>query len=70
MPSDPVYKTKRWKRLRAAVLRRDLYTCVLPGCGQPASVVDHIAARRAEALNILRSLCKPAGKDVRSLTMG
>lgn len=58
---DPYYKTRAWQLLRKAALRRDLYTCVVPGCGQPACAVDHIEARRAggaDRLNNLRSLCK------------
>lgn len=59
--ADPYYKTRAWQLLRKAALRRDLYTCVVPGCGQPAYAVDHILARRAggaDTLDNLRSLCK------------
>jgi 5-methylcytosine-specific restriction endonuclease McrA len=59
--ADRYYKTKTWQHLRAAVLRRDLFTCVVPGCGQPAYAVDHIKRRRdggADAMWNLRSLCK------------
>jgi len=61
MSADPFYRSKRWKSLRKAALRRDLFTCVVPGCGQPAFAVDHIKARRAggsDTLENLRSLCK------------
>lgn len=58
---DPYYRTKHWRDLRAAALRRDLFTCVVPGCNQPAHAVDHIKARRqggADRLDDVRSLCK------------
>jgi 5-methylcytosine-specific restriction endonuclease McrA len=58
---DPFYKSARWQRLRKAALARDLFTCVVPGCGQPAVAVDHIRSRRADGtdtLGNLRSLCR------------
>lgn len=58
--ADSYYKTKAWLSLRKAALRRDLYTCVVPGCGQPAYAVDHVKRRRdggADTLDNLRSLC-------------
>jgi 5-methylcytosine-specific restriction endonuclease McrA len=61
MACDPFYKTAKWLRLRKAALLRDLYTCTVPGCGQPAYVVDHKTARNdggADTLANLRSLCK------------
>lgn len=61
MPGDPYYRSKAWYRLRHAAMRRDLFTCVVPGCGQPAYAVDHIKARRAggtDTLDNLRCLCK------------
>jgi 5-methylcytosine-specific restriction endonuclease McrA len=70
--ADPYYKTKAWQLLRKAALSRDLYTCVVPGCEQPAFAVDHIIARRsggADRLDNLRSLCKEhdhAVKETRS----
>ncbi len=73
MPSDPFYRTKKWKHLRAAALRRDLYTCIVPGCGQPAYAVDHIKARRAggtDTLDNLRSLCKPHDHAVKETSTG
>ena len=60
--ADPYYKTKHWKSLRAERLRMDMHTCVVPGCNQPAYAVDHVRARRAggaDAIDNLRSLCKP-----------
>lgn len=35
-------KSRRWKRLRAAVLWRDRYRC--HWCGDPANEVDHVVA--------------------------
>jgi 5-methylcytosine-specific restriction endonuclease McrA len=55
------YRTKTWKRLREARLRLDRHVCIVPGCGQRATVVDHIVSRRAggaDALRNLRSLCR------------
>ena len=59
--SDPFYRTKTWKRLREARLKLDRHACVVPGCGQRATVVDHVIGRRAgggDALSNLRSLCR------------
>ena len=37
------YMTRRWKALRADVLRRDLYRCqVVAGCPIRATICDHI----------------------------
>jgi 5-methylcytosine-specific restriction endonuclease McrA len=71
--ADPYYKTRAWQLLRKAALRRDLYTCVVPGCGQPAYAVDHIKARRAggaDALWNLRSLCKAHDHAVKETSTG
>jgi 5-methylcytosine-specific restriction endonuclease McrA len=71
--ADPYYKTKAWQSLRKAVLRRDLFTCVVPGCGRPAYAVDHIKARRAggaDALWNLRSLCKDHDHAVKETRTG
>ena len=73
MSRDPYYKSKHWKGLRAEALRRDLYTCVVPGCGQPAYAVDHILARRAggaDALHNLRSLCKAHDHAIKETNTG
>jgi 5-methylcytosine-specific restriction enzyme A len=60
------YKTERWRRLRLAVLARDLYTCRM--CGQAEGntallVADHVQPHRgSEALfwdeGNLQCLCK------------
>lgn len=71
--ADPYYKTKAWQLLRKAALRRDLYTCVVPGCGEPAYVVDHVVARRsggADHLDNLRSLCKAHDHAVKETRTG
>ena len=47
MSSDPYYKTKHWRDLRAERLRIDMHTCVVPGCNAPAYAVDHVKSRRA-----------------------
>lgn len=54
------YHSPAWRALRALALRRDDYTCTVPGCGQPAAVVDHIVSRKdggTDTLLNLRSLC-------------
>jgi 5-methylcytosine-specific restriction endonuclease McrA len=46
--------------LRDATLRRDNYTCIVPGCRARATRVDHIKSRRdggLDSLRNLRSLC-------------
>lgn len=43
--TDPFYKTKRWERLRAAILQRDGYRCQMAahaGKSIPADTVHHI----------------------------
>jgi hypothetical protein len=51
--------TRRWRRLRQEVLRRDGFRCV--ECGAPAVEVDHIEAvilGGTDAVSNLRSLCQ------------
>jgi 5-methylcytosine-specific restriction endonuclease McrA len=58
--TDPYYLSREWRALRAAALRRDGGRCIVPGCGRPATRVDHIVARKdggADAMSNLRSLC-------------
>lgn len=47
-----------WPRLRATILDRDRHTCTTPGCGAPATEVDHIDGHNNDPAN-LRSLCTP-----------
>ena len=73
MPSDPYYQTPHWRRLRAAALKRDGHRCVVPGCGQPAVVVDHIKRRRdggADVLGNVRSLCRDHDNQVKERPNG
>jgi 5-methylcytosine-specific restriction enzyme A len=66
--TDPFYLTKAWRRLREERLRLDGYVCVVPGCGQRATVVDHVVSRRAGGANILsnlRSLCREHDDQVK-----
>lgn len=71
--ADPYYSTASWRRLRAERLRIDNYTCVVPGCGQLASVVDHITRRQdggADDLANLRSLCRQHDNQVKEAPSG
>jgi 5-methylcytosine-specific restriction endonuclease McrA len=73
MPVDPYYRTPHWKRLRAARLKHDRHTCVVPGCGQRASVVDHIKRRRdggADCMANTRSLCDEHDRSIKELPNG
>jgi len=71
--TDAFYLSREWRELRAAALERDRYCCVVPGCAQPAKVVDHIVSRRAggpDALQNLRSLCVGHDAQVKELSDG
>jgi 5-methylcytosine-specific restriction endonuclease McrA len=70
---DPFYHSKTWKRLRTARLRLDGTRCVVPGCGQRATTVDHIRRRRdggADVLSNLRSLCREHDQMVKERPQG
>ncbi len=59
--ADAAYLTVDWKKLRAEVFGRDRYVCVVPGCGRPAKVCEHIVSRRKggrDAKENLGSLCR------------
>ncbi|MFC0411072.1 HNH endonuclease [Roseomonas elaeocarpi] len=65
---DPFYVSPEWLALRKQALQRDRNTCVVPGCGQRAVVVDHIVSRRrggADSLTNLRSLCRTHDNQVK-----
>jgi 5-methylcytosine-specific restriction endonuclease McrA len=36
--------TRAWRALRLRILERDGYRCQVPGCGRPATEVDHLVA--------------------------
>jgi 5-methylcytosine-specific restriction endonuclease McrA len=68
MPSDPYYRSPHWRRLRAARLKLDRNTCVVPGCGKRATTVDHIKRRRdggADTIANTRSLCDEHDRAVK-----
>jgi 5-methylcytosine-specific restriction protein A len=70
MPGDPYYRTTQWQTLRRFVLSRDLHTCVVPGCGRPATIVDHKVAWRdggSDHPSNLRSLCRDHDGQVKEL---
>ncbi|MFL1461349.1 HNH endonuclease [Roseococcus sp. DSY-14] len=57
--SDPFYRSREWRELRAACLARQPH-CATPGCLERAVVADHIIPRSrggADALHNLRGLC-------------
>lgn len=73
MARDPFYASAFWRRLRAERLKHDNYTCVVPGCGQRAVVVDHVKGRRAggaDVLGNLRSLCREHDQQVKERSTG
>jgi hypothetical protein len=45
MSSDPYYKSKHWRQLRAHRIAIDQGMCVVPGCGKRANTVDIIKRR-------------------------
>jgi 5-methylcytosine-specific restriction endonuclease McrA len=70
MPGDKFYRTAQWRLIRGHVLARDRWTCVVPGCGRKATIVDHIVARRDGGSNHpsnLRSLCVQHDGQVKEL---
>src|SRR5215207_2766328 len=70
---DAYYRSAHWRQLREAALQRDRNTCVVPGCGQRATIVDHIKARRdrgADLLANLRSLCRDHDNQVKERPNG
>ena len=73
MPSDPYYKSQHWKKLRARRLATDGYRCIVPGCGQRATTVDHIKRRRdsgADTLENTRSLCDEHERSIKEMSDG
>src|SRR6185369_2756544 len=66
-PIDKRYGTRRWKRVREQVLRRDLERCqIVPGCQRTATVADHIEPATPEMPDALffdtrnlRAACAP-----------
>jgi len=63
---DDFYHAAEWRRLRAAVKKRDRYRCVMPDCETPGRggggrlTVDHVVPRDQggpDAMHNLRTLC-------------
>lgn len=70
---DSYYYTDEWKTLRILCLRRDKFTCQAPGCGNRATVADHIVSRKAggaDVLSNLRALCRSCDARFREDHMG
>jgi 5-methylcytosine-specific restriction protein A len=61
--TENFYGSAEWKAARAATLKRDKYTCVVPGCGRREGrmFVDHIKERKDGGadfdLENLQTLC-------------
>lgn len=62
---EPLYHTRRWKRLRRHQLRISplCSMCLRQGLAVPAAVVDHVEPHKGNLLKFwcgqLQSLCKP-----------
>ena len=57
-----LYLTPQWKQLRTIFLAEHP-VCSVPGCGKPATVVDHVLAHRGEEAMFfdttnMQALCK------------
>ena len=65
--ADPFYLSKEWRAAREERLRMDGHTCIVPGCGQPAIIVDHCNPSRPRSLQMkdLRSLCRGHDNQVK-----
>lgn len=73
MPGDAFYTSRRWRELRQAILERDGYRCVVPGCRARATRVDHIVHRQrggTDASDNLRSLCAAHDNAVKEMANG
>jgi 5-methylcytosine-specific restriction endonuclease McrA len=71
--TDPYYRSPHWRKLRAARLKLDNGTCVVPGCHTKATTVDHIKRRRdggADTIANTRSLCDEHDRSVKELPSG
>jgi 5-methylcytosine-specific restriction protein A len=63
------YNTTRWRKLRIAIFKRDLFTCQWPGCGRVEGntsllIADHRRPHRGDERLFwdegnLQTLCKP-----------
>jgi hypothetical protein len=63
--SDPFYGSRKWRELRALVLKRDP-SCRTQGCRRPSTIADHIIPRRkggADHPSNLRGLCAACHND-------
>jgi 5-methylcytosine-specific restriction endonuclease McrA len=66
--TDPFYFTAEWKMARRIRLEMDDFTCTVPHCGEPATVVDHIISRRqggSDDVSNLRSLCSLHDRQIK-----
>ena len=60
-PTARGYDANWRNRIRPAVLERDNYTCIEPGCGAPATEVDHIVPKHKGGTDDpanLQSVCR------------
>lgn len=69
----PFYQSQDWKQTRERIFTRDRFTCVVPACGRPAVVCDHVRARRHGGLDDdsnLVSLCRDHDNRFKELPNG
>jgi hypothetical protein len=55
--ADPHYLTRDWTQLRQRIFARDRFRCVIPGCGRPAKVCEHVRSRRKGGTDDDSNLC-------------
>ena len=74
------YNTTRWRKLRLAIFKRDMFTCQWPGCGRVEGdtsqlVADHREPHRGDERLFwdegnLQTLCKPCHDGPKALAEG
>lgn len=52
-------RPRGWGKIRLRILKRDRWTCCVPGCGARAVDVDHIDNLGSDDDDNLWSLCRP-----------
>lgn len=77
LPNAVFYRKAFWRRLRLARLKLDNHTCTVPGCGEPAKVVEHTLTRpdtdypcEVDRIELLRSLCQDHDNQIKERVAG